>query len=128
MSLNHGLSSPDNRNVGCPDADMESRHSRVHEPGAGAPITPQDRDVAVEARILRAVDLAHPARTQRSKDFIEPEFLARSQTHGFLIAASQFTTKVSCDPDFGSNPLLTRNFCPSAVASNDILPEPGEES
>jgi hypothetical protein len=32
-----------------------------------------DRDRAVQARVGRFVDLAHPARTQRRYDFVGPE-------------------------------------------------------
>ena len=35
-----------------------------------------DRDVAIERRVARAVDLAHPARTERADDFVGTQALA----------------------------------------------------
>jgi hypothetical protein len=40
-----------------------------------------DRHCAVEARIPGAIDLAHPARSERRDNFIRPEFRARGEGH-----------------------------------------------
>src|SRR5215469_8507943 len=40
-----------------------------------------DRYSAVEPRVAGAVDLAHPARSERSNDFVRPEFGARCEDH-----------------------------------------------
>ena len=40
------------------------------------------RDFAIELRVLREIDLAHPALADLRADFIAPEFRARGQAHG----------------------------------------------
>src|SRR5438552_3181686 len=40
-----------------------------------------DRDVTLEARIARAIDLAHPARAERRQYFVRTEPRARAQGH-----------------------------------------------
>jgi hypothetical protein len=40
-----------------------------------------DRDRAIEASVLRAVYLAHTARSERRLNFIRPEFGARGECH-----------------------------------------------
>jgi hypothetical protein len=39
-------------------------------------------DVAIQLRIARAIDLAHPAGTQRSLDFVRTEASSGGQSHG----------------------------------------------
>ena len=41
-----------------------------------------DRDVAVEPRIVRPVDLAHPARAEQAHDFVGAESRAGGNRHG----------------------------------------------
>ena len=40
-----------------------------------------DRDVALEPRVARAVDLAHAARAERRQDLVRAEALAGSEGH-----------------------------------------------
>jgi hypothetical protein len=42
-----------------------------------------DRHVAIEARVLRAIDFAHAARADGGGDLIGTKTLARAQEHGF---------------------------------------------
>jgi hypothetical protein len=47
-----------------------------------------DRDVASETRILRAVDLAHPAGAELTVDLVRPELGARGEGHAFVIPSA----------------------------------------
>jgi len=40
-----------------------------------------DRNLSRELRVLRSIDLAHPARTERSEDLVGPETRARGECH-----------------------------------------------
>ena len=53
--------------------------------GVGREMLGQDLegDGAVEPRVLRAVDLAHPARPEGGQDLVGPELGARFERHGF---------------------------------------------
>ena len=39
------------------------------------------RDVAVQLRVARPVDLPHPAHTNRCNDFVRPEAITRGKRH-----------------------------------------------
>src|SRR5438105_3539784 len=43
-----------------------------------------DGDVAVQARIARAIDFAHPARAERREDFVWAEARAGGQRHDYF--------------------------------------------
>src|ERR1019366_3085482 len=58
----------------------EARHAvRVAREGLGQHL---DRHLAAEPRVLRAINLAHPALPERSEDFVWPESGARNCCHG----------------------------------------------
>src|SRR3990172_364950 len=51
-----------------------------------------DRHVSVEPRVLRAVDLAHPARAEGSEDLVRAELIPRLQAHRFVSSSRQLRT------------------------------------
>ena len=52
------------------------------------------RDIAIELRVSRAIDLAHAARAKRGNDFVRPESSAGSKGHGQLLNAHH----IGCRP------------------------------
>src|SRR5437870_2900582 len=44
-----------------------------------------DRDSSIETSISRAIDLSHPARAQRRKDFVGPKSCAGGNRHSVLV-------------------------------------------
>src|SRR5215472_17934394 len=73
-----------------------------------------DRYSAVEPRVAGAVDLAHPARSERSNDFVRPEFGARCEDHRCAIIGL-------LDP---SLPVIRRNqACYIALTQTGLFPQ-----
>ena len=55
-----------------------------------------DRDISSEARIVRAIDLAHSAFAEARDDFVWTETRTRGQRHGFFSSnAGQLTSTCS---------------------------------
>jgi hypothetical protein len=80
-----------------------------------------DGDSTVEARIVRAIHLAHPTRANRCGDFIGAEARSRSERHHFA-GTSRFsssnqlcTTWMACTPR--APRLVMRKRVPSGVTS-----------
>ena len=69
-----------------------------------------DRDVAVEFRVARAVDLSHPARAERPEDFVRAE--ARTGQEGHDVSPSRKKRPARCGG----------NLAPD-VASGDLTPD-----
>ena len=76
-----------------------------------------DRDIAIERRIARAIDLAHAARPERSQDLVGAESGTGGEGQALALdytgRASARTGLLLCDADLAINPptrLIRRPF------------------
>ena len=80
--------------------------------------TLNQRDVAIDLRVVRAVDLAHPASAERSEDLVWAEASAgRDSTGHFLSAAVQLRTTVMGTIAASPVGVLMRNRFPSRLGT-----------
>jgi hypothetical protein len=70
----------------------------------------------VQARVPRAIHLAHPARPRRRDNLIRPEFAPRYECHLFSFAAQFRTTDIGT-PSACFVCVKIRNRCPSGPTS-----------
>src|SRR5579863_6270864 len=76
-----------------------------------------DGHVAPEARVPRAIHLAHSTRTDGRLNFIRPEFASDGQHHRFFNSAGQFVTSVSGSEVPCAPRPSTTNLFPSGLTS-----------
>ena len=74
------------------------------------------RDRPLQPRVLRLVDLSHPAGAERRQDLVGTQARSGGERHFFSSAAVQFVTSVIGESSCGG-PECTRNFLPSLETS-----------
>src|SRR5260370_27876929 len=84
------------------------------------------RYIAPQARVPRAVHLAHPARPQRREDFVRPEFATCGKHHLFSFGVQLRITVMGVTSVSAGE--FTRTRCPSGDTSYPICPAVGPRS
>ena len=77
-----------------------------------------DRDLPIEARVLRPVDLPHPPRSEEREDLVGAELRGGGERHRAPFAIVQFTTRSTSGFGFCPSP-TTRKRWWSDVGEND---------
>ena len=110
---------------GCESAEIvrASRSKRWRELRVGGDVAGRTltRDRAIEPRVARLVDLAHPARAERREDLVGTQARAGGESHRFRSAA-QFCTRVIGSEPWSAGRRLTQE---AFAVGRDVELPPG---